>query len=61
MKKFYRGPGYIGGVCEGLGKYFDTDPIFIRLLFLWGWWFYTGLTFCVYLGIWAFSDYCDYD
>jgi phage shock protein PspC (stress-responsive transcriptional regulator) len=61
MKKFYRGNGYIGGVCEGLGNYFDIDPIFIRLLFLWGWWFYAGLTFCIYLGIWAFIDYYDYD
>ena len=28
--------GWIGGVCEGLGDYFDIDPTFIRLLFVSG-------------------------
>ena len=30
------GDGWIGGVCEGLGDYFDIDPTFIRLVFIFG-------------------------
>ena len=26
--------GWIGGVCEGLGDYFDIDPTFVRLGFV---------------------------
>ena len=26
----------IGGVCGGLGEYFDTDPTLVRLLFVFG-------------------------
>ncbi len=26
--------GMIGGVCEGLGNYFDVDPTIIRLLWV---------------------------
>lgn len=35
-KKLYRDPSHsvIGGVCSGLGYYFRTDPVLIRLLFI---------------------------
>ena len=35
MKKLKRNSreGIIAGVCEGLGEYFNIDPIIIRLLF----------------------------
>ena len=26
--------GIIGGVCEGLGEYFNIDPILFRLIFI---------------------------
>ena len=26
--------GILGGVCEGLGNYFDIDPIIFRLIFI---------------------------
>jgi len=36
MKKLYRNPneGKIAGVCEGMGDYFEIDPIIFRLMFL---------------------------
>lgn len=36
MKRFYRvSEGkVIAGVCAGLGKYFDMDPLLIRIAFL---------------------------
>lgn len=43
MKRVYRSGAdrRIGGVCGGLGEFFDKDPTFFRLLFvlitlLWG-------------------------
>lgn len=36
MKRLYRSrtDKMIAGVCGGIGKYFDIDPVIIRLLFL---------------------------
>lgn len=36
MKKLTRNPqrGTLGGVCHGLGYYFDVDPILIRAAFV---------------------------
>lgn len=35
MKKLYReSNGVFGGVCSGIGKYFDVDTIIIRLIFI---------------------------
>ena len=35
-KRLYRQPAnkMIGGVCTGLGEYFDIDPVIIRVLFV---------------------------
>lgn len=54
-KRYYRTGGYIGGVCEGFGIYFDIDPFIIRLLFI------VLTTLCggiaiIYLLIMLFSD-----
>jgi phage shock protein C len=35
-KKFRRGEGPIAGVCEGIGKYTDMDPVIWRLIFMFG-------------------------
>lgn len=35
-KKFRRGKGPIGGVCEGIGKYTNMDPVIWRLIFVFG-------------------------
>ena len=36
MKRLYRYPnsGMIGGVCHGLGEYFNVDPILMRVAFV---------------------------
>ncbi len=36
MRKLYRNPveGKIAGVCEGIGDYFNIDPVIVRLIFL---------------------------
>ena len=36
MKRLYRNTsdGNIAGICSGLGDYFETDPVIIRLIFL---------------------------
>lgn len=38
----------IGGVCSGLAHYFKTDPVWIRLLFV----FFFGVLFWVYIVLW---------
>lgn len=43
---------WMGGVCSGLGNYFDTDPLWIRILFLFAFLtFGTGLL--LYVLLWA--------
>ncbi len=36
MKRLYRNSrdGKLGGVCAGLGDYFNIDPVIIRLAFI---------------------------
>ena len=34
MKRLYRTNGMLLGVCEGLGEYFNIDPVIIRLIFI---------------------------
>ena len=33
-KRLTRADGKIAGVCGGLGKYFDMDPVIFRAIFL---------------------------
>ena len=36
MRKLYRNSveGKTAGVCEGIGNYFNIDPVIVRLIFL---------------------------
>ena len=38
FQKLYRSREYrmLGGVCGGLGEYFDIDPTLVRVLFVFG-------------------------
>jgi phage shock protein PspC (stress-responsive transcriptional regulator) len=53
MKKLYRSQEdrKIAGVCAGLGEYFDLDPVFFRLFFLFSILF-GGLGAVAYLMLW---------
>jgi phage shock protein PspC (stress-responsive transcriptional regulator) len=49
--KLYRGGGYIGGVCQGLGKWSGLPSILWRLIFL-----LTPIpsAFLIYIILWIF-------
>ena len=53
QKRLYRNSdhSYIAGVCSGLGEYFGTDPIVIRIIFL-ALLFFDGFGFLLYLILW---------
>ncbi len=53
QKRLYRDPerSYIAGVCSGLGEYFGTDPIVIRIIFL-VLLFFKGLGLIIYTILW---------
>ena len=54
MKKLYLSATdkKIGGVCGGLGEYFDKDPTFFRISFVLVILFSFGLGIIVYLLMW---------
>ena len=47
-KKLYRGNGYIGGVCQGLGQWSGIPSILWRVGFL----FFIPAAFWVYVVLW---------
>tara|TARA_B100000768_G_scaffold163550_1_gene164897 strand:+ start:871 stop:1056 length:186 start_codon:yes stop_codon:yes gene_type:complete len=49
-KKLYRGNGYIGGVCQGLGEWSGIPSILWRIAFL----FVIPAAFCIYIALWIF-------
>lgn len=51
-KRLYRDPDdkYIGGVCGGLGAFFQIDPTWMRILFLVG--IFAGFGIVLYLILW---------
>lgn len=53
-RKLYRDPDdrVLGGVCSGLGAYFDFDPIIIRLIFVLLVFLGAGSSVIVYLILW---------
>lgn len=53
MKKLYRpvADRKLAGVCVGLGEYFDLDPVFFRLMFLFSI-FFGGLGAIAYVLMW---------
>lgn len=44
--------GVIGGVCAGLGDYFDIDPIVVRIGFVLS--LFLGVPFFIYFILWIF-------
>jgi phage shock protein PspC (stress-responsive transcriptional regulator) len=53
QRRFFRDSerGYFGGVCAGLGEYFNIDPIWIRLAFI-SFGFLKGLGILIYVILW---------
>lgn len=53
-KRFYRDPDnrILGGVCSGMGAYFNLDPVIFRLLFVLFFFISWGLVLLVYLLFW---------
>ena len=53
MKRVFRDSfnGILGGVCSGLGKYFEIDPVIFRLLFITFFFLFGGGIF-IYLIAW---------
>ena len=53
MKKLYRleRERKLAGVCAGLGEYFDIDPVFVRLFFLFSV-FFGGIGVLAYIIMW---------
>jgi len=47
--------GVIGGVCAGIGDYFNIDPIIVRIFTVISFFISGGVTFWVYIGIWVFT------
>ena len=54
MKKLYLSDAdsKIGGVCGGIGEYFDKDPTLIRILFILVILFSFGFGLLAYLAMW---------
>ena len=54
MKKLYLSDSdrKIGGVCGGIGEYFDKDPTLIRILFILVILFSFGFGILAYLAMW---------
>lgn len=52
MKRLYRirEKAILGGVCAGLGEYFNVDPTLVRILCIVS--FFLGLPLIVYLIAW---------
>lgn len=53
MKRLYRSQSkVIGGVCSGLAKYLDIDPVVVRLIAALGLFFTCFTIFPVYIIAW---------
>jgi len=50
-KRLYRDANnkILGGVCSGIGAYFNIEPIIVRLIFI-----FSGIGFIAYILLWAF-------
>lgn len=51
-----RRDGKIAGVCGGIAKYFNIDPLVVRLVFAVGAVAGLGTFILVYLAIWLLAD-----
>ncbi len=45
--------GVMGGVCAGIGDYFNIDPVIVRIIAVLSF-FFTGITFFLYFILWVF-------
>jgi phage shock protein C len=56
-KRFRRNKidGVVGGVCAGIGDYFDLDPVIVRIITIVSFFVTGGVTFWIYMGIWVFT------
>ena len=48
--------GWVGGVCAGLARYFDTDPAFARVAVAVSGLFFPKLVVALYLVAWLLLD-----
>lgn len=54
-KRMYRDPEnrVLGGVCSGMGAYFNIDPVFLRILFVLLVFLGAGISIIIYLVFWV--------
>jgi phage shock protein PspC (stress-responsive transcriptional regulator) len=53
-RRLYRDPDnrVIGGVCSGMGAYFNIDPVILRVIFVLVFFLGAGTSFLIYLVLW---------
>ncbi|MDD4190448.1 MAG: PspC domain-containing protein, partial [Mangrovibacterium sp.] len=53
-RRMYRDPDHrvLGGVCSGMGAYFNIDPVVLRIVFFILFWVSAGIALLVYLMLW---------
>ena len=51
-----RADGKVAGVCGGIAKYFNIDPLLVRLVFVIGTLVGFGSFLLIYLAIWLLAD-----
>lgn len=53
-RRMYRDPDHrvLGGVCAGMGAYFNIDPVVLRIIFFILFWISGGIALLVYLMLW---------
>jgi len=53
-RRMYRDPDHrvLGGVCSGMGAYFNIDPVVLRIIFFILFWISAGIALLVYILLW---------
>lgn len=53
-RRMYRDPDHrvLGGVCSGMGAYFNIDPVVLRIIFFILFWISAGIALLVYIMLW---------
>lgn len=53
-RRMYRDPDHriLGGVCSGMGAYFNIDPVVLRIIFFVLFWVSAGIALLVYILLW---------
>ena len=54
VKKLYRSAAnrWLGGVCGGIGEYFNVDPTVVRVLYIIGTFLSMGFGLLLYIILW---------